>query len=345
MKESNVFELNEGLRKENLKRIEVLEKVKELNEGYANQQLYTIDYLVEYFECLKKTLEKIIERNKLEIQSNGMKSYRKDDLVEMFLNRHHVGLKEMEPQRGKTVIHLNSHDVIIPNRGLTLFTKRSILNLAMLFTENEIALSIRSMLLDNHQQLSDIHEKLLNNKEITIEESNPSKFIDEELEIQKDLLNAIINGDVEKENQLKTKLIGLKGKHIQKLESENIQLKDTINKQDEEIKEVKEFKQFMELIKTSDTSLYIGDFSKLLSNNGIIIGRNNLFRWLVENKYISKVYGHYSPNQIYISNGYLEYEEKFVDTRNGVGVSYFIKVTKKGQLSIAKKLFEQQFKF
>ena len=49
----------------------------------------------------------------------------------------------------------------------------------------------------------------------------------------------------------------------------------------------------------------VGDFSKLLYNNGIKIGRNNLYRWLQVNKYICKVYGHFSPKQQYLDNGYL----------------------------------------
>jgi hypothetical protein len=60
----NKFENNKELREKYLQRIEILEKVKTLNEGYANKELYTIEYLVEYFDCGKSVLDVIIKRNK-----------------------------------------------------------------------------------------------------------------------------------------------------------------------------------------------------------------------------------------------------------------------------------------
>ena len=87
-------------------------------------------------------------------------------------------------------------------------------------------------------------------------------------------------------------------KERQQLKLENKQLKD-------EIDEYKDFKELREILEGNISDMRVGDFSKLLYNNGIKIGRNNLYRWLQVNKYICKVYGHFSPKQQYLDNGYL----------------------------------------
>lgn len=122
----------------------------------------------------------------------------------------------------------------------------------------------------------------------------------------------------------------------QEVKLENKQLKN-------EIDEYKDFKELREILEANVSDMRVGDFSKLLYNNGIKIGRNNLYRWLQVNKYICKVYGHFSPKQQYLDNGYLSYIDEFVDTPNGTQVQYHILITPKGALQIAKKLFEEQF--
>ena len=86
-----------------------------------------------------------------------------------------------------------------------LFNKRSILNVGMLLTESPIAEEVRILLLDNHEQLTHIHDKLENGEETTedIDKSNPLYFVNrekelrqQELEIAKRLAKAIINGDM-----------------------------------------------------------------------------------------------------------------------------------------------------
>ena len=125
-------------------------------------------------------------------------------------------------------------------------------------------------------------------------------------------------------------------KERQQLKLENKQLKD-------EIDEYKDFNELREILEGNVSDMRVGDFSKLLYNNGIKIGRNNLYRWLQVNKYICKVYGHFSPKQQYLDNGYLSYIDEFVDTPKGTQVQYHILITPKGALQIAKKLFEEQF--
>lgn len=132
-------------------------------------------------------------------------------------------------------------------------------------------------------------------------------------------------------------------KERRKLKLENQEVKEENKQLKNEIDEYKDFKELREILEANVSDMRVGDFSKLLYNNGIKIGRNNLYRWLQVNKYICKVYGHFSPKQQYLDNGYLSYIDEFVDTPQGTQVQYHILITPKGALQIAKKLFEEQF--
>lgn len=132
-------------------------------------------------------------------------------------------------------------------------------------------------------------------------------------------------------------------KERRRLELENQEIKEENKQLKNEIDEYKDFKKLREILEANVSDMRVGDFSKLLYNNGIKIGRNNLYRWLQMNKYICKVYGHFSPKQQYLDNGYLSYIDEFVDTPHGTQVQYHILITPKGALQIAKKLFEEQF--
>ena len=132
-------------------------------------------------------------------------------------------------------------------------------------------------------------------------------------------------------------------KERRRLKLENQEIKEENKQLKNEIDEYKDFKELREILEANVSDMRVGDFSKLLYNNGIKIGRNNLYRWLQVNKYICKVYGHFSPKQQYLDNGYLSYIDEFVDTPHGTQVQYHILITPKGALQIAKKLFEEQF--
>ena len=132
-------------------------------------------------------------------------------------------------------------------------------------------------------------------------------------------------------------------KERRRLKLENQEVKEENKQLKNEIDEYKDFKKLREILEANVSDMRVGDFSKLLYNNGIKIGRNNLYRWLQVNKYICKVYGHFSPKQQYLDNGYLSYIDEFVDTPKGTQVQYHILITPKGALQIAKKLFEEQF--
>ena len=75
---------------------------------------------------------------------------------------------------------------------------------------------------------------------------------------------------------------------------------------------------FADAVSVSDTNISIGSLSKLLKQNGINVGRNRLFEWLRENKYlISKGSDKNMPTQRSMEQGLFEVKEGTVGTPNG----------------------------
>ena len=165
----------------------------------------TLEQVSNYYEVPKQTIESIKSRNKEELNKNGMKTFTNKELKSL---------------------NIQDECFKIPNRGMILFNKRSILNIGMLLTESPIAEQVRTLLLDNHEQLNNIHSKLENNEEITeedIDKSNPLYFVNKEEELRKQekdlnisLVEAINTGDMNKymaiycqKNKIKEDLIAL----------------------------------------------------------------------------------------------------------------------------------------
>ena len=92
---------------------------------------------------------------------------------------------------------------------------------------------------------------------------------------------------------------------------------------------------FANKVANSSDSIDIGDFSKVLHSEEIKIGRNTLFSWLRENKYIMK---NNIPYQKYVDNGYFEVIEVVKTTPWGDKVFAKTLITGKGQIYLVQKL-------
>ena len=93
--------------------------------------------------------------------------------------------------------------------------------------------------------------------------------------------------------------------------------------------------EFANKVAKSSDSIDIGDFSKVLHSEEIKIGRNTLFGWLRENKYIMK---NNIPYQKYVDNGYFEVIEVVKTTPWGDKVFAKTLITGKGQIYLVQKL-------
>ncbi|HFG9757632.1 TPA: hypothetical protein ACGI56_000270 [Clostridioides difficile] len=179
---------NKELRDRNIDRVDVLEHVKEILT-LANTDFSTVELVSEYYEVDRDTIKKLIQRNRIELELDGLKLYKYNDIAEVLENT----------KKGLDVTFK------IPSRGLILIPKRAILRIGMLLRDSEVAKEVRTRLLDI---VHDAEEQT----EIVIEE------IRNEQNIKEDMLEAIISGDHNKLSVLQTELIGLKNKRISHLE-------------------------------------------------------------------------------------------------------------------------------
>jgi len=106
-------------------RVDVLDRVKVvalLPDGVHA----TTDLVASYYEVDVKTIEKLVERNREELETNGYRVLRGDQLRKFETDNLSVSKR----------------------RALALFTRRAILNVAMLLTDSPVARRVRTYLLD-----------------------------------------------------------------------------------------------------------------------------------------------------------------------------------------------------
>lgn len=93
---------------------------------------------------------------------------------------------------------------------------------------------------------------------------------------------------------------------------------------------------FVDAISESVDSINMGDFSKLVKDEDVFDGgRNKLFQWLRESKYLNK---DNIPYQRYIEQGIFEVKESTYKTPYGTKISITTLVTGKGQIYLIEKL-------
>ena len=297
-------------------RLDVLDKVKELVFMKGTEYM-TTQQVADYYEVGLEAVKSITKRHKEELETNGL-TLLKGKALKSF-----KGQVQDEPS-----IKFVSQ--------LMLFSKRTILNIGMLLSDGDVAEQVRTLLLDNHEQLNNIHKKLDNGEEITkedIDKSNPLYFVNREKELrqqEKDLnislAEAINTGDMNKymaidcqKNKIKEDLIALEKE------------RNELNKS-----KVEGYDVFI----NTDNLLSWDTVAKNLG-----IGRNTLLKILREHKilqtdkykYNGKTYAgehHNVPYQPYMKY----FEVKFTTLNNKRTAT--TKVTADGQAYILKKLKE-----
>lgn len=125
---------NRELREEVISRIEVLEQVKNVLT-LESTDFSTVKLAAEYYEVEIKALEKTIERNRRELEEDGLRLYKNKEIKEM--------LETVE----------NTKNIQIPPRGLTLIPKKALLKIGMLLSDSEVARKLRELLLKEYPEL------------------------------------------------------------------------------------------------------------------------------------------------------------------------------------------------
>lgn len=104
---------------------------------------------------------------------------------------------------------------------------------------------------------------------------------------------------------------------------------------EKKLEEQKPLVDFANHVTSSSDSVDVGEFSKIVKNEHINIGRNRLFQWLRECKYLMS---NNVPYQKYIDNGYFDVIETTKDTSYGTKIFSKTLVKGKGQVVLVEKL-------
>jgi anti-repressor protein len=124
-------------------------------------------------------------------------------------------------------------------------------------------------------------------------------------------------------------------KTFQKLKSERDQKLKFLK----QIQSDKPYTKFGKAITTSDKGILIGEFSKLLKNDGIDIGQNKLFGWMRLNGYlISRGLRKNQPLQKYVERGLFIIKETIMHVDGEKKIQITPLITGKGQLYFLNKL-------
>lgn len=120
------------------------------------------------------------------------------------------------------------------------------------------------------------------------------------------------------------------------LQLENAEQKKVIEEQKPKV-------LFANSVETAKTSILIGEFAKILKQNGVDIGQNRLFDWLRNNNYLIKTgERRNTPTQIAMEKGLFEIKERTLNNPDGsVRITRTTKLTGKGQVYFVDKFLNE----
>jgi len=128
---------------------------------------------------------------------------------------------------------------------------------------------------------------------------------------------------------------------IEQLLQENVkvitQLQEKVITLKTKIEEDKPKVLFAQNVSSSVDSLLIREWVKAISTDDVKIGQNKAFAWLRNNGYLMQ---NNEPYQKYINNGYFEVIERTTATPTGTKIFKTTKITGKGQVCLANRVFD-----
>lgn len=92
---------------------------------------------------------------------------------------------------------------------------------------------------------------------------------------------------------------------------------------------------FAEAVEASATSALIGDFVKTLCDSEVRVGRNRVFKWLRDEKYLMN---DNLPYQKWVEAGYFEVIPQIIVTPKGNKEKFTTRITAKGQVALSVKI-------
>jgi very-short-patch-repair endonuclease len=166
-----------------------------------NTQLMTIKMVADYYEVPLETIKTIVGRHFDELTEDGYEVYSRAELINLWIQKN-ANFKNL---KGKTVVTINNQNIIIPNRGLRLFTARALLHIGILLRDSIIAEKVRQeiiksgnlklikMLEDNNPN---IHKKQMTLYEILLSVYKDICVIEKERKIGAYRVDYLINNKI-----------------------------------------------------------------------------------------------------------------------------------------------------
>jgi phage antirepressor YoqD-like protein len=191
-----------------VRNIEVLENVKEILT-LGNTEFITVQMAADYFDTPLGTIKSLISEHNEELVENGLITYKRNEFREFVLKLDYPTSK-VQTGRGKDVATIGDIEINVTNKGITLISKRVLLNIGMLLRDSEVAKELRRRILDI------VHDAEQGKGSIETIENE----INEEERLTTELSRAILKGDMAKFMELTTKINELKNKRIVELEEQ-----------------------------------------------------------------------------------------------------------------------------
>jgi phage antirepressor YoqD-like protein len=277
--EDQIVEMSLEDRAKFLGNIRVLDKVKDLIL-LPNTELMTTRMVANWFEVTEDVVRDNIRRNRNELESNGMKTMKHGEIKDLVNSEMFSQLK-------------------ISGNGATVFSKRAVLNIAMLLRDSSVAKRVRTALLDQQEHLTD---------------SQKVAEIDEEKKLALDIMFAPTDG----EKMLAFNSFNeFKNRHIKQLE-------ETIEKQEPMV----DFYQ--------DVGNEEGTVSIISVGKSFGIGEKKFFQFLRSAGVLFTQDGYNIPKQTYQNQGYFKVNMGYFDHGSGSKTTYKTNVTGRGKTYLHK---------
>lgn len=213
---------NIATREQLINRVEVLDKVKQLLL-IPRMQFTTTQGVADFYGVKNTAINKIVSRHRIELDEDGLtKVSRKEALTRLRQDvqgvRHEEGIKYAETKQFVEIFLSDKYSVKISNGPTLVFPKRAVLRIGMLLRDSEVAMEVRTQLLN-------IEEKVA--PEVKVAE------IDKETELlQRAVGAAFMNNDIDGFINAMQDLRSYNNRYSEEafkaLEEENFDLKETI---------------------------------------------------------------------------------------------------------------------
>ena len=225
------------MRDKNVRRTEVLDKVKEIIRLPGFKPI-PLSMVANYYGVSNETIRLCFKRHRDEFECDGTKMIAVTDFKSLSVTSCHT-LKTMTGRGFFSIFTEDGTEVRIPNCGIRCFSKRALLRFGMLLRDSEVAKRVRTALLniieETEEQTPEIITDEVSNINAEIEEVQTVEQ-NEEQSLLLDVGKAFATGDIMVFGQAATALVAFKNRiiatqqnTIKSLETSNTALMETNN--------------------------------------------------------------------------------------------------------------------